>query len=133
METTASQIMLQVNCPLNAVVSQAWVAWFLPDSGKGRPETQINVNTIAPLAGSRITEGVMPPALLDALKPEYVSPFVAFLCHQNCTETGSIFELGAGFCAKLRWERAEGALLRVDHPTFNPSAISAVIYKGMQL
>ena len=91
---------------------------------------QINVNTIAPLAGSRITEGVMPPALLDALKPEYVSPFVAYLCHQNCTETGSIFELGAGFCAKLRWERAEGALLRVDHPTFNPSAISAVITKA---
>ena len=90
----------------------------------------IHVNTIAPLAGSRITEGVLPPALLEALKPEHVSPFVAFLCHQECTETGSIFELGAGFCAKLRWERAEGALLRVDHPSFNPSAIGATIDKA---
>ena len=35
------------------------------------------VNTIAPIAGSRMTETVLPKELLDALKPEYVSPLVA--------------------------------------------------------
>ena len=35
------------------------------------------VNTIAPIAGSRLTETVLPKELLDALKPEYVSPLVA--------------------------------------------------------
>ncbi len=34
------------------------------------------VNTIAPLAGTRMTESVMPPDLLAALKPEYISPLV---------------------------------------------------------
>ena len=32
------------------------------------------VNTIAPIAGSRLTETVLPKELIDALKPEYVSP-----------------------------------------------------------
>jgi len=37
------------------------------------------------------------------LKAEYVVPLVAYLTHESCTENGSVFELGAGFIAKLRW------------------------------
>jgi 3-hydroxyacyl-CoA dehydrogenase/3a,7a,12a-trihydroxy-5b-cholest-24-enoyl-CoA hydratase len=37
------------------------------------------VNTIAPMAGSRMTETVFPPDLVQALKPDYVSPLVAYL------------------------------------------------------
>ncbi|MGH8504686.1 MAG: SDR family NAD(P)-dependent oxidoreductase [Stenotrophobium sp.] len=68
----------------------------------------IHVNTIAPLAGSRLTETVLPPELIAALKPEYVSPLVGWLCHADCSETGSSFEVGAGYVAKLRWERSRG-------------------------
>jgi 3-hydroxyacyl-CoA dehydrogenase/3a,7a,12a-trihydroxy-5b-cholest-24-enoyl-CoA hydratase len=74
------------------------------------------VNTIAPLAGSRLTETVLPKELIEALKPEYVSPLVAWLCHDSCTETGGLFELGAGFFSKLRWERSAGATLRLGRP-----------------
>jgi len=28
-----------------------------------------------------MTETVMPKEVVDALKPEYVAPFVAYLCH----------------------------------------------------
>ena len=73
----------------------------------------IRVNTIAPIAGSRLTETIMPKELTCALKPEYVSPLVAWLAHESCEETGGLFEVGGGFFAKLRWERAEGVLLRV--------------------
>lgn len=83
----------------------------------------INCNIIAPLAGSRITETVMPPDLLAALKPEMVAPFVAYLCHSSCKETGSLFELGAGYCAKVRLERSPGVLLKVDHPSFTADAV----------
>jgi (3R)-3-hydroxyacyl-CoA dehydrogenase / 3a,7a,12a-trihydroxy-5b-cholest-24-enoyl-CoA hydratase / enoyl-CoA hydratase 2 len=71
------------------------------------------VNTIAPIAGSRMTETVLPPNLIDALKPEYVSPVVARLCHEASEETGGLFEIGGGFVAKLRWERSTGKTFRL--------------------
>lgn len=40
--------------------------------------------------------------LVEALKPEYVSPLVLYLCHDSCTETGSLFELGAGWIGKCK-------------------------------
>jgi len=69
----------------------------------------ILVNTIAPMAGSRMTETVMPPELVAALKPDYVAPLVAYLCHESCSENGGLFEVGAGWVSKLRWQRNEGA------------------------
>jgi 3-hydroxyacyl-CoA dehydrogenase/3a,7a,12a-trihydroxy-5b-cholest-24-enoyl-CoA hydratase len=66
----------------------------------------IKVNTIAPIAASRMTENILPKAALENLKPDYVVPLVVFLAHESCNETGTIFELGAGFIAKLRWERS---------------------------
>ncbi len=73
----------------------------------------ILVNTIAPVAGSRMTETVFPPNLVAALKPEYVSSLVVWLSHESCTETGGLFEVGGGFYAKLRWERAEGKTFKL--------------------
>ena len=71
----------------------------------------IHVNVIAPLAGSRMTATVMPKEMLDALKPEFVAPVVAYLSHESCEENGGLFELGAGWVAKLRWARAAGAVM----------------------
>jgi len=73
----------------------------------------ILVNTIAPIAGSRLTETVLPKNITDALKPEYVSPLVAWLCHESCEETGGLFEVGGGLFTKLRWERTEGKLFKL--------------------
>jgi 3-hydroxyacyl-CoA dehydrogenase/3a,7a,12a-trihydroxy-5b-cholest-24-enoyl-CoA hydratase len=73
----------------------------------------IVVNTIAPIAGSRMTETVLPKELLDALKPEYVSALVAKLAHESTEETGGLYEVGGGFFAKLRWERSTGKTFRL--------------------
>jgi 3-hydroxyacyl-CoA dehydrogenase/3a,7a,12a-trihydroxy-5b-cholest-24-enoyl-CoA hydratase len=70
-------------------------------------------NTIAPIAGSRMTETVLPKELLEALKPEYVSALVAKLAHEGTEDTGGIYEVGGGFYAKLRWERAAGKMFRL--------------------
>jgi hypothetical protein len=43
----------------------------------------ICVNTIAPLAGSRMTETVMPADLVAALRPEFVAAIVAVLAHEQ--------------------------------------------------
>jgi 3-hydroxyacyl-CoA dehydrogenase/3a,7a,12a-trihydroxy-5b-cholest-24-enoyl-CoA hydratase len=74
----------------------------------------IIVNTIAPVAGSRMTESVMPPKLVAALKPEFVAPLVAYLVHESNTETGGIYEVGAGFVAKVRLQRTHGAAFPND-------------------
>lgn len=80
-------------------------------------------NVIAPIAASRMTATVMPPEVLDALKPEWVVPLVAVLAHKsNESETGAIFEAGGGHMAKLRWERAKGQLLRADE-SYTPGAL----------
>ena len=53
----------------------------------------IQVNTVSPIAGTRLTRTVLPDDLISALKPEYNAPFVVYLCHNSCTESGSIFEV----------------------------------------
>jgi multifunctional beta-oxidation protein len=83
----------------------------------------IIANVIAPIAASRMTETVMPPDVLELMKPEWVVPLVAVLTHKNnTTETGSIFEVGGGHIAKLRWERSGGQLLKADD-SYTPGAV----------
>lgn len=81
----------------------------------------IHANVIAPLAGSRMTATVMPPEMLEALRPEFVSPVVAYLCHEDTETNGQTYELGAGWIAGLRWQRAKGGFL-----PFGDSSIEAV-------
>jgi len=81
-------------------------------AAEGR-KRNIIVNTIAPIAGSRMTETVLPKELLDALKPEYVSALVAKLAHESTEDTGGLYEVGGGFYSKLRWERTKGKTFRL--------------------
>ncbi len=74
----------------------------------------IKVNTIAPVAGSRLTAQVMPQNLIDALKPEYVSPVVAYLCSEQCEETGMIFSVGGGYFSRVAYVEGEGVFLGTD-------------------
>jgi len=57
----------------------------------------IKVNTIAPIAASRLTEDVMPPELFEKSRPEFVVPMVTYLCGENCKESGAIFNGGMGY------------------------------------
>lgn len=70
-----------------------------------------------------MTETVMPPEALELLKPDFVVPLVAVLTHSsNKSETGSIFEVGGGHVAKIRWQRAKGGLLKTG-PSMTPGAV----------
>src|ERR1044071_891636 len=84
----------------------------------------ILVNSIAPTAGSRMTETVMPPALVEALRPELVSPLVARLVHESNEDTGGLYEVGGGFFAKLRWERSTGKIFRLGRAV-SPEEVDA--------
>ena len=76
----------------------------------------IHANIIAPMLDSRMLEGLMPDQYRQQMKPELVSPLAAFLCHEQCEENGSLYEVGAGWYGKVRWQRSEGVGLPADKP-----------------
>ncbi|HOD97933.1 MAG TPA: SDR family NAD(P)-dependent oxidoreductase [Syntrophales bacterium] len=57
----------------------------------------IKVNSIAPIAASRLTEDILPPDIFAKLKPEFVAPIVLYLVSETCGVTGHIFNAGMGF------------------------------------
>lgn len=71
----------------------------------------IKANVIAPVAASRLTEDVMPPPVLEKLKPEYVSPMVAYLCSEECQVSGQIFTAGGGYFGRAAIVEGTGAVL----------------------
>jgi NAD(P)-dependent dehydrogenase (short-subunit alcohol dehydrogenase family)/acyl dehydratase/putative sterol carrier protein len=56
----------------------------------------IVVNAISPVAATRLTEDILPPDILDKLKPEFVAPLVVYLCSEQCRVTGAIYNAGMG-------------------------------------
>ena len=54
------------------------------------------VNTIAPVAGTRLTQTVMPADMVERLTPEHVVPAVTYLVSKENTDSGLIIEAGAG-------------------------------------
>lgn len=77
----------------------------------------IHVNSIGPIAKSRMTEGLayLGQEVLDALDPVRVAPLVAYLCHESCKANGRKFEVGAGWMSEIRWERTNGVTLPLSH------------------
>lgn len=41
--------------------------------------------------------------LFDELKPELIAPVVFWLCHETCTENGSIIEAALGWAGKCKY------------------------------
>jgi len=67
----------------------------------------IKVNAICPVAGTRMTENLMPPEMLAALKPEYVTPAVVFLASDDAP-TGVIISAGAGVFSSAQIVESSG-------------------------
>ena len=76
----------------------------------------IKVNTIAPIAKSRMTETVMPPNVLEKLLPEYVSPLVAYLASEGCSSTGETYAVGGGYISRVAVVEAGGVALKQHSP-----------------
>jgi NAD(P)-dependent dehydrogenase (short-subunit alcohol dehydrogenase family) len=70
----------------------------------------IKVNAVCPVAGTRMTENLMPPNVLEMLKPEFVTPAVVFLASEDAP-SGAILTAAAGVFAAARIEETEGVHL----------------------
>jgi putative sterol carrier protein len=56
----------------------------------------IKVNTVAPLAVTRLTEALVPEEMKGKLKPEAVAPLVLYLCSEECPVSGGVYSAGMG-------------------------------------
>ena len=71
----------------------------------------IHSNVIIPMAASRLTQDILPPEVFDALSPDHIAPIVAWLCHEDCEENGTIVEAAGGWAGRYRWQRSKGIVL----------------------
>jgi putative sterol carrier protein len=71
----------------------------------------IKVNTVAPVAASRLTEDVMPPDMFAKLQPDFIAPLVLYLSSEECQDTGSVFNAAAGFYNRAAMITGPGTLL----------------------
>ena len=79
-------------------------------------KNNIHVNAISPVAGTRMTEGLMPPEVLARIAPEYVTPGVVYLCSEEAP-SGVVLTAGGGAFAVARIFETEGAYLGADNLT----------------
>ena len=73
-------------------------------------KNNIHINAISPVAATRMTENLMPPAVLEKLKPEYVTPGIIYLASEEAP-TGTILTAGAGVFAVAKIFETEGVYL----------------------
>ena len=69
------------------------------------------VNTIAPVAASRLTEDVMPPEFFEKLKPEFITPLVVYLSSEENKDSGYIFNAGIGWYSRAAIVIGEGMII----------------------
>lgn len=71
----------------------------------------ILVNAIAPLAFTRMGATVFPDSLATILRPELVVPVVAYLCSDQCVQSGEIITAVAGSYARVQVVESKGVRL----------------------
>jgi NAD(P)-dependent dehydrogenase (short-subunit alcohol dehydrogenase family) len=70
----------------------------------------IRVNAIAPVAATRMTQDILGD-LVAKVAPEYVSPLVAVLSHEQCPVNGHVYSVAGGRIARIVVAETHGVVL----------------------
>ena len=84
----------------------------------------IKANAIAPVAATRLTEDILPPELLEKLKPEFVAPLVLYLCSEQCPVSGAIYNAGMGYFNRAAIVTGPGAVVGDGKAPPKPEAVA---------
>ena len=91
----------------------------------------IHCNTIAPIAMTRMTEGLMQGVPSDLFSPELVSPLVAYLVSDDCSINGEVFVVGGGMVARAFIGETVGVYTNPKKSTPTPEWVADNIDKIM--
>jgi len=83
----------------------------------------VKVNAMAPVAASRLTEDVLPPDLLEKMKPEFIAPLALYLASEKCQESGEIFNAGMGYYNKAAIVTGQSVRVGTDDAPPTPEMI----------
>ena len=87
-------------------------------------KSNILCNCIAPVAASRMTENIMPPDMLEKLKPEFIAPLVLYLCSENSKASKMIFNCAAGWFSRTEILCAQGTVIGDGKRTITPEEVA---------
>jgi NAD(P)-dependent dehydrogenase (short-subunit alcohol dehydrogenase family) len=71
----------------------------------------IKTNVIAPIAGTRLTEDVVPPEIFKRMKVDFVTPVVLYMCSEQCQDSGLVINAGLGYFSRSAIMTGEGVML----------------------
>ena len=92
------------------------VLGFMNTIGIEGAKNDIRINALAPTAGTRMTEDLMPKEVLDMLTPESVTAGLLTICHDDAPNR-YILCAGAGGYASTRLFETDGIFLPADEQT----------------
>jgi hypothetical protein len=85
----------------------------------------IKVNTISPIATTRLTKELLPPDLVDQLKPESVTPLVLYLCAEQCPSSGQVYQAGLNLFNRAAIVNGPGIRIEEQDTELSPEAVAA--------
>jgi short chain dehydrogenase len=94
----------------NYVAAKSGIASLTRVLALRRAAHGIAVNAIAPVAATRMTEGILAD-LASRVSPESVSPVVAYLAHARCAANGNVYAVAGGRVAQIFVAGTAGAVL----------------------
>lgn len=85
----------------------------------------INANAVAPFSASRMTGRTNAEQAESPFGPRYLAQLAIWLCHEDTTESGGVFEVGGGFVHRVRNELSCGLHLPDEKHTAENIAAGA--------
>ncbi|KAI6185207.1 Peroxisomal multifunctional enzyme type 2 [Aphelenchoides fujianensis] len=76
----------------------------------------IQANVLVPSASTRISQSLLSEEQRKALKPEFITPLVVFLCSRQCAESGGVFEAGGAHFGQIKTFRTRGLVIAEPTP-----------------
>ncbi|MGD9990579.1 SDR family NAD(P)-dependent oxidoreductase [Pseudonocardia sp.] len=110
----------------NYIAAKGAIASFTLGAAKEMTRYGVTVNTVAPAATTRLTEGLMPEELVEKFAPAFVSPIVVWLASpQSAAITGRTFDVRGNRIAVVESWRIGSEILH-DEP-WDPAALGDVV------